>query len=176
MVYGGFCVTNSKDIAKRLRAIRNNGIDAEPENAKLQLSTIIGLNFKPSDMHASVGLSNLKLLRENVKNVKQIHDTYKNFLNNKRLDFLKKETHSSIPIYNCVFVRDRNKFIKFCENNEIGIHLGLRGLHEHAPYKKNHTRFKSSYFISKHLIRLPSGPGYSAQEIKQVCKILNRFK
>ena len=58
MVYGGFCTTNSKKIYDKLIAIRNNGVNAEPENARLELASELGLNLKPSDLHASIGLVN----------------------------------------------------------------------------------------------------------------------
>ena len=37
MVYGGFCTTNSKTIANKLVAIRNNGVNALPENSRDEL-------------------------------------------------------------------------------------------------------------------------------------------
>ena len=35
MIYGGLCVTNNSKLAKKLIAIRNNGVNSEPENARL---------------------------------------------------------------------------------------------------------------------------------------------
>ena len=60
MIYGGFCVTNSKKLANYLRAIRNNGVDSLPENAMLQIAKHRGLNFKSSDLNVKIGLINLK--------------------------------------------------------------------------------------------------------------------
>ena len=74
MVYGGFCVTNSDNLAKKLFSIRNNGVNAEPENAKLELANRPGLNLKPSDLHSFIGLINLnnkKLILNKVKNIFQ---------------------------------------------------------------------------------------------------------
>ena len=56
MVYGGFCVTNSYKFFRKLISIRNNGLNAEPENAKLELAHQPGLNLKPSDLHSFIGL------------------------------------------------------------------------------------------------------------------------
>ena len=70
MIYGGFCATNSKKIYNKLIAIRNNGVNAEPENARLELASELGLNLKPSDLHASIGLINLNSRNTRMKNLK----------------------------------------------------------------------------------------------------------
>ena len=58
MIYGGFCTTNSKN-ADKLISIRNNGVNAKPENARLEIASSMGLNLKPSDVHSAIGLENL---------------------------------------------------------------------------------------------------------------------
>ena len=47
-------------IYDKLIAIRNNGVNAEPENARLELASELP-KFKPSDLHASIGLVNFDL-------------------------------------------------------------------------------------------------------------------
>ena len=47
----GFCVTNDTKLANQLIKIRNNGVDNH-----FQKPTGIG-NFKPSDLHAVVGIN-----------------------------------------------------------------------------------------------------------------------
>ena len=59
MVYGGFCATNNDLLARKMRMIRNNGVDSLPENAKLELAKIPGLNLKPNDLNASIGMINI---------------------------------------------------------------------------------------------------------------------
>ena len=60
MIYGGFCTTNSDNIAKKLFCIRNNGLSSLPDNYIIQASSTPGLNFKPSDLHSNFGIENLK--------------------------------------------------------------------------------------------------------------------
>ena len=87
MVYGGFCATNSKNSIINLIAIRNNGVNAEPENARLELPTELGLNLKPSDLHASIGLINLNSRAKRIKS-KKIFDYYKKNINNQKKKLL----------------------------------------------------------------------------------------
>ena len=57
----------------------------------------------------------------------------------------------------------------------INIHLNYRGLHESNILKFSRKNFPNSSFISKNLVRLPSGPGYTEPEIKKIVKILNNY-
>ncbi len=175
MIYGGFCVTNSKKLANYLRAIRNNGVDSLPENAMLQIAKHRGLNFKSSDLNAKIGLINLKNLQNKIYKTNKIHDFYSKNLSNKNLIFIKKDNKNSIPIYNYVYVKNRKKFIKYCKTENIGIHLGLRTITENLTFKSNYKNFPNSELISKNFIRIPSGPGYSLQEIKKITKKLNNY-
>lgn len=82
MVYGGFCTTNSNYLADKLRTIRNNGVNAQPEYAKLELPVMKGLNFKPSDLHAFIGIQNLKNRKLIIKKVREIFERYKKMSSN----------------------------------------------------------------------------------------------
>ena len=175
MIYGGFCATNDNKLAKKIRTIRNNGISSAPENAWLQTSSEVGLNLKPSNLHAIFGLQNLKRLKKNISKVKKIHQCYSINLKNKNFKLLKKNIEKVIPIYNYIEVKNRKKFINFCKKNKIGIHLGIRCLHQNKPFKQNSRSFPNSSFFSNHMVRIPSGPGYQLNQIKKICNLMNKF-
>jgi dTDP-4-amino-4,6-dideoxygalactose transaminase len=176
MVYGGFCATNSDIIAKKLFSIRNNGLSSLPDNYILQASSTTGLNFKPSDLHSNLGLKNFKSKNSNLIRLNQIYKIYKDNLDNKDLEFVAKETEESLPLYNHVLVENKLKFIKYCSKNKIEVHTGFRAIHENTPFKNKTSKFINSSYVSKHFIRIPSGPGYQLNEIKNICLILNRYK
>ena len=46
---------NLSEIVSKLIAIRNNGLKSEAWYLKSELASNIGLNFKPSDLHSSIG-------------------------------------------------------------------------------------------------------------------------
>ena len=176
MVYGGFCVTNSNTLAQKLISIRNNGVNAEPEFADMELANINGLNLKPSDLHAKIGLINLNFLQRNVKKVRQIYKIYTQGLkNHKFIKILKNKNKNTLAIYILILPNNKKKFINFCNKNGIGLHFNLRALHETKLFNQN-KKFSNSYYMSKNVVRLPSGPGYSLQEIKKITKILNKYK
>ncbi len=176
MIYGGFCTTNSKKIYDKLIAIRNNGVNAEPENARLELASELGLNLKPSDLHASIGLVNFDSKNERVKNLKKIFNFYRKNIINKKIDFLNVEGKKTIPCYPQILVKNRKKFENYCNRNQIGLHLGIRCLNKTKNFlKKNDQTLKYSIQFSDHVVRLPSGPGYGIKDLKKIVSIINKY-
>lgn len=175
MIYGGFCCTNKKNIAERLKAARNNGVF--PSNESTALSTTTGLNFKPSDLHAAIGLENLRDFSRIKKILIQNMKIYENELKNKNIKFLKPEGKDSVPNFAHVLVKNKQKFFKFCKEFNIGTTPGLRGILESKNYSiKNKKHFKNSNLLSKRIVRIPFGAGYKPEEIKKIAIILNRYK
>ena len=177
MIYGGFCVTNSNDLTKKLISIRNNGVNAEPENAKLELANRPGLNLKPSDLHSYIGLINLSQRKLILSKINEIFLIYKKKLNNKYIKLLDVRAIDFPSIYVSAFIKNRDDFYKYCKKNNLSIHLGTRCIHETKIIKKKSlSNFPNSTYLSKHLVRLPCGPGYTKKEISNAIKILNSYK
>ena len=174
MVYGGFCVTNNKNLANKLIAIRNNGVNAEPENARLELPTEKGLNLKPSDIHASIGIENLKLRNKIFSDMKKIYLCYKKNLKNPRIELVDINLKRSIPVYVQVLVKNRMNFYNYCKKHFIQLHFGIRSL-DNIIVKANKNNLENSIFLSNHLLRVPCGPSYKINDIKNVIKILNNY-
>lgn len=177
MIYGGFCATNNDDLARRMRMVRNNGVNSEPENAKLELAQIPGLNMKPNDLSASIGIINLKNKKRIISKSNKIYETYTSNLKNHKIKIIKhKKNINSISVYISVIVDNRDEFSKYCNKNNICIHYALRTLSESKIINLNNkSKFKNSTLLSNKLVRLPSGPGYNIKDILKICKILNKY-
>ena len=175
MIYGGFCSTNSDKLAERLIAIRNNGVKSQKWFLKFELASHLGLNLKPSDLHSTIALFNLKRKNISSSSLLSVYNYYKKNLKNKKLKLEKIEGKFSVPAYVQVFVKNRKNFFSYCEKNSIGLHTGVRCLSETALFKNKKFKLYNSMFLSKHLVRLPSGPGYKLNEIEKIVKILNEY-
>lgn len=173
MAYGGFCVTNNDKIAKKLIAIRNNGIFEGNE----KLSQTLGLNLKPSDLHAAVGLENLKHFNERKKILLRNYNLYKKKLKNNKFKFLKLTGKSSVPNFAQIIIDPKYKknFLAFCKGKGVGTAEGIKTLNETGGLNKKNKNFPNSDFIAKNLIRIPFGTGYKKSEILKIIKILNEF-
>ena len=130
MVYGGFCVTNDTKLANQLIKIRNNGVDNH-----FQKPTGIGGNFKPSDLHAVVGINSIKSFNNIKKKLFQIYNLYKKQMNNKKIlmfDYNKKA--GEIPNYIEIISKNRSKLISFLKKNNINFSYGTRLLNLSPEY------------------------------------------
>ena len=174
-VYGGFCSTNSPSVYKKLLAIRNNGVEVHTKKSYLQLSTHKGLNFKISDIHAQIGLISIANRRNIILKAKKIYSIYSKNINNPLIEFVKIEDELSIPMYPQIIVKNRNHFLKYFKN-KLTFHTGLRAISDSYPKLKKQGIFTNSIFMSKNLIRLPSGPGYSLEAIVKICKLINSYQ
>ena len=175
MVYGGFCTTNSKNLAAKLKSIRNNGLKSEAWYLKSELASNIGLNFKPSDLHSSIGIISLKARDSIAKKQLDIYNFYKKNLKNKKLNLVEIKGKFSTPCYPQVLTENRDQLISYCEEKNIELHTGIRCLSETEPLKEDEKKFPNSIYMSKNIVRLPSGPGYELNQIKEITDILNKY-
>lgn len=174
MVYGGLCVTNNKYLANRLIAARNNGMFTK--NEKNALATTTGLNLKPSDIHASIGLENFRNYKKIKKTLIQNSKIYEKKIFNNKIKFLKPEGKEAIPNFAQVLVKNRSHFMKYCIKNKIGVSKGLRGLVETGLIKSKKTQnLKNSNDLSKRIVRIPFGSGYQKNEILKITEVLNKY-
>ena len=170
MIYGGFCATNKLSYAKELLKFRNNGVDNE-----YQKPTGIGGNFKPSDVHAVVGIDSVNSFLKIKKKLFQIYNLYKKNLSKNNFKFFEYDIKKGeIPNYVEVLVKKRTKFIKYLKNNNISFSYGTRMLN----LSKNYSKFDeigNAKKFDQEIIRLSCGPGYSIPRIKKQIKVINNF-
>ena len=57
---GGMCTTNDGDLAKRLQLIRNHGENTVEDWGIQDITNIVGMNLRMSELHAAIGLVQLK--------------------------------------------------------------------------------------------------------------------
>ena len=175
MIYGGFCTTNSTKLYNKLIAIRNNGVNAEPENSKMEIAKLNGFNFKPSNLHATIGLAYLKDSQQSINKISNIYNLYKKKLSNhNKISMIENYTKKALPLYILVYVKNKKEFVNFCNQSGIGLHFALRTINE-TKLISSKGEYPNSNFFSKNLIRLPCGPGYSLNEINKIINILNKY-
>ena len=175
MIYGGCCVTNSKKLAIKLLSARNNGLSSIYWYKKNEIATNVGLNLKPSDLHSAIGLINFNKKKIIIKKNKLIYNYYKKNLKNKKIVFQEIEGKYTVVCWPQIFVDNKKKFVNYCKNNHIEIHTGMRCLSETIPLKNNISKFPNSIFLSRNLVRLPSGPGYKLNDIIKITNIINDY-
>ena len=132
-VEGGIAVTNNVDLAEKMRMLRNLGSD---KHRKFH-HPLLGYNYKMSDIHASIGVVQLKKLdryilkkRENVA-----------YLNRKLEDLDLKLPDEEDYAFNVYYVyhvlvnEGKEKIMRFLEGKEIETRPLLSFIPEQPPYK-----------------------------------------
>ena len=175
---GGFVVTNNKDLAVKIRAIRTQGVESVKDPKEWEMP---GFNFRFNDILASIGLEQLKRLPERIKHLRKLYTEYEKGLKESEFDLIKVDLSiGEVPVYNEFLVRDRSQWIRKLQNLNIETRPFYPNISDarylskdNASYfnsvKKDNASYFNSVKYSKKGIYLPSGPN---QEVKSALKCI----
>jgi UDP-4-amino-4,6-dideoxy-N-acetyl-beta-L-altrosamine transaminase len=186
---GGVATTNSSRIANKLRLLRSHGITKEPEymiNASEgpwyyeQLD--LGFNYRMTDIHAALGLSQLGRLDEFVNNRHQIVQRYNDKLANLpvRTPWQSPDSRSASHLYIIRLELENIKLshrevFEFLRTNGIGVALHYMPVYR-QPYFKNlgfcrDTCLEAEKYYAE-AISLPIFPNLSQESQDRVLDVL----
>ena len=183
---GGMCLTNSKKIYKDLLLYRSHGITKDKQQFQIKRNKNnewyyeqqkIGYNYRLSDIHASLGRSQLEKLDKFIKIRNQIARKYKILLKDLPL-ILPKDNKLSLSSYHLYVVRTQvssdkklhKKLFDFLRKKKIWCNLHYIPIYNH-PYYKN--KFNKKNFINSEIyynsaISIPIFPGLTNKQIMYV--------
>lgn len=167
----GIITTSNKKLYEKIKNYRNLG------STKKFIHTQIGINSRLDTIQAAILKRKLFLLDENNFKRSQIAKFYdENIINNKiiKLNYSKKSVYHQYVI--CV--KERSKFAKYLESNEIqyGYHYP-KSINQIDVLKKKfkNKKFTNAEFLAKNGISLPIDPNLTRKNIVKIAKILNTF-
>jgi perosamine synthetase len=170
---GGFIATKSEKNYRKLLAIRTQGV-GDIINAKWDQP---GLNFRFTDILASIGIVQLGLISERISKVKEIYKIYKVGLEN--LEYIQiipvDIGVGEIPIYIEVLCQSRQKLIDFLASRSIQCRPFYPDINK-AKYFKNKGKYPNSKNFGINGAYLPSGPSQTIENIHAVIKAIKDFK
>ena len=188
---GGVAVTNNKSIYEKLKLFLNHGITKDKKKFKYKINKLwyyeqqlLGLNYRMTDVSASIGLSQLKKLKNFVNIRNNIAKKYDKLLNKKYLSIPKKtkNIYSSFHLY---VVKLKEKYQKYHESlfnhlrkNKINVNVHYIPVHLHPFYRKLGFKkgdFKISEKHAQTSISIPIYPGLKLKEIKKISRLINNF-
>jgi perosamine synthetase len=169
--FGGLVATRNLALYERLKLIRDHGVVRNPENYSL-----LGFNFKISDLLASLAVPQLLNFKFKVDNLIKIHDYYQNNLDCKDLKILNIDKNlGSVPVYVEGYSENREQIIEFLISKNIQTSKFHNPIHTANYFNckinglDNSTRFANNTFI------LPSGPSQSINDVDRVLEVLQKY-
>lgn len=140
-VEGGMALTNNEELAEKMRLLRNFGMH---QHQKFQ-HPLLGFNYKMSDIHAAIGLTQLskldKYIQKKRKNITYLKEQLKDF----SLKLPNEQNYAFNVYYVCHILVDKQKekIVNYLENKGIETRPLVTFIPEQPPY------LKYSYYVNE---------------------------
>lgn len=171
---GGMTVTSDDGIKKRIDMLRDHGRDYSTKEGKFK-STVLGFNFRMSEISAAIGIEQLKSLDDWIDSRRKIAKVYDSSLTDKLIK--PSENKNCKHAYHLYVVRTqkRDELKNHLSKNEIetGIHYPLP-IHEQPIFHGKWNLPLTEKFCNQ-ILSLPMYPNLKADEIKFICDKTNEF-
>ena len=169
---GGMVLLDDDDVYQNL-------IDLKTFNREKDKSDIhkgFGLNFKITDLQASLGLSQFNKLQEFIDIKNKLYDEYSKYIDKKYLkDFEDSETPWFIDLY-CDTQKQREELSLYLSSKNIETRYSYPSLSSQSYLREiNKTKLSFSDEISGNILWLPSSTNLTDEEIKYVSMEVNSF-
>lgn len=190
---GGMIVTNSKELACKLKILRTHGISKNPQDLShiegpwYYEMQMLGFNYRLSDIHSALGFSQLKKLDRFVKRRREIAQKYYEvFKNNSFFEmiFEEKDVKSSYHLFPILlkrsYISKRKEIFEKMRQQGLWVQVHYIPVHTFPYYRKLGYKLgtypKSEEFYRRE-ISIPIHPGMDDKDIEKVISvILSIFK
>jgi perosamine synthetase len=167
---GGFAVTNSDQWAERLRAVRTHGVESTKDPASWEM---LGFNFRFTDVLASIGIEQLKVLPQRISRLRDVYLCYAEGLKESPFKLIPVDLKAGeVPVYNEFLVKNREHWIDKLECHNIETRPFYPDVDKASYLGMTKHIFPNSRRFSHEGIYLPSGPAQSDGAIGQVIKTI----
>lgn len=195
---GGMITTENDEWAERMRILRLHGISRDAwkrytkEGSWYYEVIEAGYKYNMTDLHAAVGMAQLKKIEEMWHKRKEIARRYTeafNMIGEIAVPFIKNDRESAWHLYVIrlkleMLKINRDQFIEELKKKGIGTSVHFIPLHMHPYYRENFLYrsedFPTSEKLFKRIISLPIYPSMTEKDtdrvINSVIDIISQFK
>ena len=186
---GGAISTNNKKIDIKLKSLRSHGITKIYKNKKKILKQKpwmffqddLGLNYRLTDIQASLGISQLKKLKNFIKIRNNIAQIYNNELKDLplKLPNIPKKNSSTFHLYVVLLKKNnRDLLYKLLLKNGFKTNVHYIPIYKHPYFKKFNfleKNFRNNEKYFKNAISLPIHPGLTKKNIFKIINVVKNF-
>jgi perosamine synthetase len=179
---GGLVSTNQEDLMKRINIIRNQGREKYGPSEIKEL----GFTYRLSDIHAAIGLNQIKYINNFVEHRNILAKNYNNELSN--INWIQPQyiQNGNLSSYYAYIIKlnkeapiKRDELIEKLEKNGIETSILFHPVHTQKIYSKLFGQKKGSHPIAEELgdssLALPMYNDMSISDVKYVVNIINEI-
>lgn len=171
---GGFCVTNSDEIAHKLRLFKDFGRrSGGGDNYES-----FGINLKFTDLQAVIGIEQMKRLPDRAWRKREMYANYLGgLLGTTGIEFTPTNLEDTPPWFIDVLVEIRPELMEHLGAKGISTRAMYPALHKTPVYRSTHgnTRMPVSEDIAGRGLWLPSSVNLSNRDIERICTHIRDF-
>ncbi len=178
---GGIVVTNDDSIARKVKILRNHGID----NSEGFIDFIeAGFNYRMTDIQAAMGVVQLRKLDNILARRKKCANIYNKLLASNKFVTLPNDMENGRHIFQTFHILldkkiDRNKVMLDLRKAGIESNIGAYAVHKQTYYNNKYhcsdNDYKCSTFCYEHGLALPLHNELDEEIIGFICNQLNRI-
>ena len=182
---GGAIIVNTLEELNKLKSMRQLGFSTQPNvafaNKKKLINDvkIIGMQNRMTNLHAAVGLEQLKKINKITKIKKEISKNYNRLLSkNKNVITPFSDFKNIVPFIYYIRVKKkyRDKLRVYLRKNNIMTGLHWKSNHIYSLFKKfRKGSMKITNSVTEELITLPLFVGLSRKDQSRICNKINLF-
>lgn len=178
---GGVVITNDNNLAKKVRALRNHGM--EIENGKLEFN-FAGYNYRMTDFQAALGVFQIDGFDEQVQKRKELAGLYDTLL--KDIDWLitpkiftdRRMTYQTYHIIVNDSI-DRDRLIDYLNTNGIQANYGAQAVNVQSFYAKKYNvskdKLPNAFIAFTKGVALPIGDFLKSSDVHIICDRLIHY-
>jgi len=179
---GGMILTNNLKIAQKLRSLRNHGLEVSKQKSDFIYA---GLNYRMTDLHAAIGIEQMKKLKRIIRSRARIAAQYSSLLKNISWVGTPDVVSGSSPVFQSYVVllkgkgTKRDRLISHLRKKGIEATIGTYSVHRLIYYKSKYrlkpSEFKSSYTAYQNSLSLPIYHGLKDKDIRSIIQAIKDF-
>ena len=169
---GGMALTDSDEIADRIRSLRNHGLSGLSSSPKGASCREAGYNFRLTDLQATIGIVQLGKLEEIIRLRTRLAARYAEAISELPALRLPKRPDGAIPNFQSFVVEltdqsvNREALLSFLDARGVGGGPGIYPIHMQPTYAQKHSRDRlpETLRAAERSFFLPLYPGMADEE------------
>ncbi len=186
---GGMAMTNDPKLANRMTLLRSHGITRNPaemtgesEGAWYYQQIDLGFNYRMTDIHAALGISQMERLDSYVIRRHELADRYRQSMSGWPVTF-QNHLSGQYSAYHLFVIRidarstTRSKVFQAMREQEVGVNVHYIPVHRQPYYQAlgfQRGDFPEAESYYEEAISLPLYPGLSEEDQQKVVEVLKR--